>query len=123
MTEVARLLAKDATWESFYEPFGGDSYRKGGEYETDLEPGVYRVEMSTPDNLTKYVFVIGKNESSGGVGYFEMIGRIMDVKAFFGKSRIFVIESPYVYVPIGILLIAYGVYRWRKGRRDREQVL
>ena len=119
VSEVARLHAKAATWESFYEPFGGDSYRRGSSYEADVQPGVYRIEVSTPDNDTKYVLVVGKREGSGGVGYFETLGRIAEVKAFFGKSPVRIIESMYVYVPIVIalvLLLAYW-YLWRYRRR------
>ncbi len=113
--EVARLLAKDATWEAFYEPWGGDTYRKGAVFEKDLERGVYRIEVSTPDNRQKYVLVVGKREDSGGIGYFETIGRIADVKTFFGKSKIRVIESPLVYIPLllSVLLVA-GVWYWRR---------
>lgn len=120
--EVARLPAKTATWESFYEPFGGDSYRRGSSFEADVEPGVYRIEVSTPDNDTKYVLVIGKREDSGGVGYFEMVGRVADVKAFFDKSRMRVIESMYVYVPLLIVLTLLAVYWyvWRRPRRAQN---
>lgn len=113
--EVARLLAKDATWETFYEPWGGDTYRKGAVFEKDLERGVYRIEVSTPDNRQKYVLVVGKREDSGGIGYFETIGRIAEVKTFFGKSKIHVIESPLVYIPLLLgVIVVVGVWIWRR---------
>lgn len=116
--EVARLLAKDATWESFYEPWGGDTYRKGAVFEKDLERGVYRIEVSTPDNRQKYVLVVGKREDSGGIGYFETIGRIADVKTFFGKSKIRVIESPLVYIPLLLsILLVVGLWYWRRRKK------
>lgn len=116
--EVARLLAKDALWDSFYEPFGGDSYRNGGTFEKDVGPGVYRIEVSTPDNLEKYVLAVGKIEGKGDIGYFETIQRIAEVKVFFGKSKLLVVQSPFVYVPLCILtLILVGFAIWFYRRR------
>jgi hypothetical protein len=118
VTEVARLHAKDATWESFYEPFGGDSYRRGAQFEADIEPGKYRVEVHTPDNVEKYVLVVGKREEFSGLGYFALLGRIAEVKTFFEKPRISIVQSPLVYVPLIIIaLVAGGVWYWRR-RRD-----
>ncbi len=113
--EVARMLAKDASWESFYEFWGGDTYRRGGVFEREVEPGVYRIEVSTPDNESPYVLVVGTREEWGGVGYFEMVGRIADVKEFFGKSKFRIIESPLVYIPLFIVTLAvlFFIYRRR----------
>ncbi len=115
--EVTRFLAKDAVWESQYEPWGGDSYRVGGTFEKDVDAGVYRIEVSTPDNIEKYVLVVGKTEDFGEIGYFETIGRIAEVKAFFGKPKILVIQSPFVYVPLLIALTLGGVLWWRRRSR------
>ena len=117
--EVARLLAKDAAWESFFEPWGGDSYRSGGTFEKDVPAGVYRIEVSTPNNQEKYVLVVGKKETFGTIGYFETIGRISDVKVFFGKSRILIIESPLVYIPLSIILLGVFMY-WYFKRHPRS---
>ncbi len=112
--EITRLRAKDATWETEYEPFGGDTYRKGTSFEAEMGPGVYRIEVNTPDNVEKYVLVVGKREEIT-IGYFELIGRIADVKVFFGKSKLRVIESPFVYVPLIIMGIgALVFYIWRR---------
>jgi hypothetical protein len=117
VTEIARLPAKDAAWESFFEPFGGDSYRRGPRFEAGIEPGKYRVEVHTPDNVEKYVLVVGKREEFAGIGYFELLGRIAEVKVFFEKPRISIVQSPFVYIPLIIILIAFGaLWYWRKKR-------
>jgi hypothetical protein len=113
VTEVTRLLAKDSAWNSEYEPFGGDSYREGPQFETTLPAGVYRVEVHTPDNLEKYVLVIGKREEMT-IGYFELIGRLVEIKTFFGKPKIFVVQSPYVYVPLLVLCLGIGFWYMRR---------
>ncbi len=118
VNEVARLLGKDSAWESFYEPWGGDRYLKGGMFSKEVEPGVYRIEVSTPDNHSPYVLVVGTEEEWGEVGYFEMLGRIADVKVFYGKSKFMLIQSPLAYIPLAVVLtigLVYFLYR-RKQR-------
>ena len=120
VVEVARLPAKSTEWEPFYEPFGGDSYRRGPSYDEVVEPGVYRVEVSTPENMGKYVLSIGYLEEND-IGYFETLKRIAAIKEFFGKSQLMVIQSPFTYVPLGIIILivilAYVVKR-KQMRRD-----
>ena len=115
--EVVRLPAKDADWESFYEPFGSDTYLAGGEYEAEVEPGVYRIEVSTPRNEGKYVLSVGKIEDFSDLGYFETVKRIYQVKLFFEKPGIAVVLSPFVYVPLIVILLVggggYYLYRRR----------
>ena len=119
VTEVTRLRAKDATWESKYEPFGGDSYRNGPVFEKDLDAGTYRIEVHTPDNVEKYVLVVGTREEMS-IGYFETVRRIAGVKEFFGKSKLRVVESPFVYVPLlGLMTVSGIVWYVRRRRVDR----
>lgn len=118
VTEVSRLPSKDASWEPQYEPFGGDTYRHGPQFETELEPGKYRIEVHTPANTEKYVLVVGKREEMT-LGYFELLGRLIAVKRFFEKSPIRIVESPYIYVPLGgVVLIGFGI--WYRRRRQNK---
>lgn len=120
VTEVARLPSKDSAWESQYEAFGGDTYRHGPQFETELEPGKYRIEVHTPANTEKYVLVVGKREEMT-LGYFELIGRLIAVKRFFEKSPIRIVESPYIYVPLGgIMLMTAGLWYWYRRRKIRD---
>jgi len=114
VSEVARLLASDATWESFYEPWGGDRYRRGASFEKEVEAGTYRIEVTTPNNDEKYVLIVGKEEKFGELGYFETLERLMQVKVFLGKSKLRIIESPFAYVPLMLLLIGVVIWRYRK---------
>ncbi len=114
--EITRLRAGEAMWETEYEPFGGDTYRKGKSFEAEMGAGVYRIEVNTPDNVEKYVLVVGTREEMT-LGYFELVGRIVDVKMFFGKSKWRVVESPFVYVPLiifGIGVLAFYVWKRKK---------
>ncbi len=119
--EISRLSAKDAEWKSNFDISGGDSYREGSTFEGELEAGTYRIEVSTPDNLSKYVLMIGTREEMS-IGYFERIGRLMDVKLFFEKSRFRIIESPYVYVPLLVVLMSCISIFWYRRHRHGNVV-
>lgn len=106
VTEVARLRAAEASWKPFFEFVGGDSYRRGPRYEAEVEAGTYRIEVHTPDNVEKYVLITGSIEDHSELGYLERLSRIMEVKAFLGKSRFSVVVSPLVYAPLLVFLFA-----------------
>jgi hypothetical protein len=114
--EVARLSAKNARWESDFSAYTGDSYRQGPALTKELDPGVYRIEVNTPDNLEKYVLLLGTREDRT-IGYFELLGRLVEVKRFFEKPAISVIQSSFVYAP---LFFVFGLaalwYAWRRKR-------
>lgn len=103
VTEIRRLPAKDATWDSFYEWFGGDSYRHGVQFYDSLTPGTYQIEVSTPIDRGKYVLVVGKREDYSVLSYFQTIRDIAHIKNFFGKSSLAIVETPFVYIPLGLL--------------------
>ncbi len=115
--EVASMRATDASWETFYEPFGGDSYRRGGSFEGELPAGSYLVEVSTGNNQGKYVLSMGRLERFAGMGYWETLVRINQVKQFLDKPTIAILQSPLFTVPfVGFLLILFFGYRWYSRR-------
>lgn len=103
---VGRMKAKDVAWEQSDEKLGGEMYRSGPKVEADVEAGTYRVEVSTPNNIGKYVLLVGTEDGKGS-GYFRSIRDTARIKVFFGKSQFAVIGSPLVYVPLGVLLIIF----------------
>lgn len=118
--EISRLHAEDGGWESHFEIFGGDSYRQGPEYESEVGAGTYRIEVNTPDNVGKYVLVLGKREEMA-IGYFDLLGRIIDVKRFFEKTPLLIIQSVYVYVPLLLISLAAFVFRDRLLRKKSQR--
>jgi len=119
VSAVARLRAEDAEWISRFEFFGGDSYRHGPSFEDPLEAGEYRLEVHSNENIEKYVLVIGTEEAMP-IGYFELIRRIAHVKEFFGKSQFMIIQSPFVYMPIVLILTILAVYLLYIRRRQKR---
>ncbi len=61
-TLVATLDGSHGQWERFYEPFAGDTYLKGPEFEKAVPAGNYLVEVTGNENKGKYVLAIGKKE-------------------------------------------------------------
>lgn len=122
VSEITRLKAKDALWKSVYEPFGGDWYRQGGSYGADLSPGLYRIEISTPDDIGKYVLKVGTKKEVT-VGYFGLLRQCADIKMFFGVSSYRVLVAPVVYGPIALFVVVCGgalsVWR-RKSTREKS---
>jgi hypothetical protein len=118
VSEVVRMPAKGASWESFYEWVGGDWYRRGPTYFDSLEPGVYQLEVSTPTNVGKYVLVVGK-EQSFPTSYTATVRDLHKVKLFFNKSSFALVQSPLLYVPllagVGCIYLSYiSVRRMRR---------
>ena len=120
VTEVGVLNGKDAPWDSDYEPYGGDSYLQGPQFEGDVEAGTYHIEVHTPDNQERYVLVVGRREEMT-IGYGELFKRLVEVKRFFGKSPFLMVESPFVYVPIVLVVLGFGI-RHRRIRKKREGI-
>lgn len=119
VTEIKRLSPKEAEWESRYEWFGGDSYRRGSSFFDSLDAGTYQIEVSTPVNLGKYVLVVGKKEEFSIFDYVDTVRDIARVKSFFGKPAIAILGTPFVYAPLILLFISLSIlYRShrRKGR-------
>lgn len=102
--EVTRLLAMDASWESVYDPWTGDTYRTGGTYAHDLSAGVYRIEVSTPNNLEPYMLMVGYDTSRLEGGYIARLTSMLALKSFAEQSSVSIMLSPLVYVPLCILL-------------------
>lgn len=117
VAEIIRLTPGEANWESEFEPFGGDRYLQGPLFRDELAPGIYRFEVSTPDNMTKYVLAIGDEERWSGTNPLTLLGRIYQVKQFYGKPWYAVWQSPFYYVPTIILLGILGFWYYRRQRR------
>ncbi len=60
---ITTLKPEEATWNNFYEPFGGDNYWQGPEATINLLAGNYLIKVFNPNNDGKYVLVVGQKES------------------------------------------------------------
>lgn len=113
--EVARLPYEVEAWQSARQAATGLTLLTGPQYEAELPAGRYRIEISTPDNVGQYVLTLGSESS--GAGYFASLGSIARTYDFVGVSKWGMIRSPYLQVPLIVLLVGLllGVsWRYRK---------
>jgi hypothetical protein len=103
-------------WQSYFEPFAGDSYLRGPEAELPLAVGSYLVRVSNPDNAGKYVLSVGRKERFGFAGTLQTAQRLPEVKRFFGKSPWTAFLNVFgAFLLIGVVAVAAGLVlagRW-----------
>jgi len=83
---LARLDGKTYAWRPFYEPFGGDRYLLGPEYDELVPAGGYTVVVTSADNTGKYVLAVGKIEKFPPKEMARTIVALPKLKRYFGKS-------------------------------------
>jgi hypothetical protein len=83
---LAVLDGKVYNWRPFFEPFGGDHYKLGPEYDENVPAGTYIVVVSSPDNQGKYVLAVGKIEKFPPGAMVRTIVTLPKLKKYFGKS-------------------------------------
>jgi hypothetical protein len=79
-----------------------------------LSEGVYRLEISTPDNIGKYVADFGIND--GGGGYWNGLKNARLTQSHFGYSIFKMLTSSLVYYPLGFVFLMLLIYKVRKYR-------
>ena len=112
--EVMRRTASDVEWEPMREPVSALDFIGSPSFETELEPGVYRLEVSNPVNEGQYVLAFGNEPHRAG--YFARIGEIMELRRGLGLSGVGVIANRQVYIPLFALLSLgfFGYWYWRR---------
>ena len=101
---LARLEGKTCAWRPFFEPFGGDRYLLGPEYDEQVPAGAYTVVVTSPDNTGKYVLAVGKIEKFPPKAMARTIVTLPKLKRYFGKSpwtAYFNLSGVFLLVTIG----------------------
>jgi hypothetical protein len=115
VAEVARLNAGDATWKQSRERVSGLAYLAGPVYDGRVPAGTYHIEVSAPENIGKYILVLGTVPTNSSYG--DTWAAVSRLYSFYGASKIGMIRSPLVYYPLGIVLLlggfGYTIYRTR----------
>lgn len=102
---LATIGGSDASWKTFFEPFGQSSYLDGGEYKTRALAGVYTITVRSENNDSKYSLAIGEIEAfdrAEGVNALSVIPQLK--RDFFEESPISFIKSPFGW---GLIVIMY----------------
>ena len=116
VTEIVRQNQPLAEWQRVADSVLGMDFLQAQTLEKDIVPGIYRIEVSTPDNKGDYMLTIGDEPVRSG--YFSTLGQIYTAQKSFGYTPFHMLFSSYVYYPLGILGVLYGIYRTWRYRRE-----
>ena len=112
MTEVGRQQFVSEEWSSHKNKTYGMMMATSQSFEQPVEPGTYRIEVSTPTNQGKYLLHFGQGVEEGG--YFHQLQSARVVQKFYGYSVVKLLTSSLVYYPLGILFLLFLLQRiWR----------
>jgi hypothetical protein len=110
--EIVRHNPSLADWQVVKSPESGVTFWESVLPVKNLTPGIYRVEVSTPQNQGKYLLELGENDQT--LTPFETLGNIRTVHKFFGFSFFKILTVPVVYYPLGIILLLIAIFfTWR----------
>jgi len=110
---LASLYAPIQDWPSFWEPFGRSSYLKGPEYRKRVPPGLYEIEVSSPESSTKYSLAVGETERFTLADMFEAVLVIPTLKNdFFGEPMIDFALSPFGALYLATIMTSALLIGW-----------
>jgi hypothetical protein len=114
VTEVMRRTAGKVEWLDFVDDVSGLSFKESPVYNDRLESGVYRVEVSNPTNVGRYVLKLGYEKDEGG--YFNTLADIKTLRNELGFSTFGMVTNKYIFVPL-FLIITVLFFSWFWYRR------
>lgn len=117
--EVMRRSCEDATWEPFSDPVSKLDFVENQYYEDKLEAGIYRVEVSSPDNQGRYVLKWGTENTASG--YFATLKSINTLRSGLGLSPVGILGSKYVFVPL-FVIFSLGFFGWYWHRKQTDRL-
>lgn len=112
VTEVTRFKPKAEEWLVISDDELGMDFLESTKILPEIGPGTYRIEVSTPTNQAKYLLIIGQQSSSNS--YLEILANTRTTQRFFGYSAFSMLRSPFIHYPLGIIVLAVGMFfTWR----------
>lgn len=109
VSEISRKRAEAGTWTDRHRGGIGFSMQEGELLVADIGPGVYMLEVSTPENLSPYRLEINGGAS---VTYRELLM----VRSVFDGSMFSLLFVWRVYVPLLVLMALW--WYWRKKKKQ-----
>ena len=75
----------------------------------DVEPGLYRIEISTPVNEGKFMLQIGNDPVE--TSYWSQLASVRQTQLFFGYGLFSMLGSSLIFYPLGIILLLFLIYK------------
>jgi len=110
VSEVGRLYGKEITWTKKYDVWRAVTFTQGEEFSATLEPGVYKLEVSSPNNDRGYRLVLGEGDSA-------VLKELSLTRRSFKVHPLSIFLSPFILIPL-IFGLLYGTYRFRRSQQD-----
>ena len=116
VTEVMRRTLDKVEWSDFKDTVSGLHFSESTLFNEQLEPGVYRIEVSNPKNIGRYVLKLGYEDDHGG--YFNTLKDIKTLRNGMGKSTFGMVVNKYVYIPLfALFTVIFFVWFWYNKKR------
>jgi hypothetical protein len=118
--EIMRRTAKNQDWTTFTDPVSDITFIESEPFSTELEPGVYRFEVSSPDSSAQYALKIGTVDTSG---YATKVKNIFALRSALGYSVFGAFFNPYVFMPLFVVLsfMFFGWYVLTRQRTNNKE--
>lgn len=107
--EIARMTVLPESWTRQRDSQLGLSFTTSPRIEEDVSAGIYRIEVSTPENTGDFMLRLGNAPES--VGYLDQLAAVRQVQQWFGYGVLSMLLSSLVYYPLGIMVLLYLIYK------------
>lgn len=128
--KIEEINSRDFPWMEYYEKFAGDYYYMGPEWEKEVDPGTYRISVSTPSPRAKYVLAVGKIESFPFSEMFRTLGVLPVLKIDFFEGSFWDIYNGIIgkfllgfTILVPVLLALFIFLLVRRARRKASRVI
>lgn len=117
--QLSLLYGPTAEWKEYYESFSREYYMKGPELDKNFPAGKYRIEISSLDNIGKYVLASGKTKTWEPMGLFSLYWKLPKLKMDFFKTSIWQLAfSPLmiaIVIVVGLILLLIAIINYIVG--------
>jgi len=115
------LNGNKTNWENYYEEFAGDFYLKGPEETKYLKTGEYLIEITSENNVGKYVITVGQEESFPLNEAMKTIMSLPKLKMVFFEEPIYMLASGILGKTISALYLFLLLLVLMSLRKRREK--
>jgi len=124
VTEVGRINIDLENWQTAADAETGLTFLESSVLEETVDPGIYRIEVSTPENSGRYLLQLSIGESREAT-YLESLQSARTTQQFFGYGVFSMLQSRLVYQPLLLflgLLLVFKTTRFWLARKMKSNV-